>query len=312
MCSQDENIRVLSVDYNRNNFKFQNCFKNPGNKIRLQQFLRRKFSSLAALHPNINLIYSVRNKCWKLLNTEENLEIKEFECHHIEADTILFFLYSQIRKQDAVVPVVIDAEDTDVLVLAAHVAHKVNRAEAVSRFFGHGKKSVVEKTVKSSDAMQLLKDVGQSVPATPEVMEHLANFTIRYAYGDRKSTTLAEARALKWEKMKNKSTRGIPPDQDSHDLKAKRVNYQANILINFDKPDHPPSPLNHGWTLENGKCQPLRYTKAPLPAKFELPASVGDDEDDDQGNASNTSSFCGSDSDLDDEVSEEECKSDLE
>eukprot|EP00794_Sanderia_malayensis_P017851 gene17851-19634_t len=327
--------------------EFQNFFKNPGNKIRLQQFLRRKFSSLAALHPNINLIYSVRNKCWKLLNTEENLEIKEFECHHIEADTILFFLYSQIRKQDAVVPVVIDAEDTDVLVLAAHVAHKVNGilglkrkkeiydckqlcteevskiivplhihtgADAVSGFFGHGKKSVVEKTVKSSDAMQLLKDVGKSVPATPEVMEHLANFTIRYVYGDRKSTTLAEARALKWEKMKNKSTRGIPPDQDSHDLKAKRVNYQTNILINFDKPDHPPSPLNHGWTLENGKCQPLRYTKAPLPEKFELPASVGDDEDDDDddGNASDTSSFCGSDSDLDDEVSEEECESDLE
>eukprot|EP00794_Sanderia_malayensis_P000931 gene931-241_t len=176
-------------------------------------------------------------------------------------------------KQGAVVPVVIDAEDTDFLVLAAHVAHKVNGilglkrkkeiydckqlctaevskiivplhihtgADAVSGFFGHGKKSVVEKTVKSSDAMQLLKDVRKSVPATPEVMEHLANFTIRHVYGDRKSTTLVEARALKWEKMKNKSTRGIPPDEDSHDLKAKRINYQANILINFDKPDHPP------------------------------------------------------------------------
>ena len=42
------------------------------------------------------------------------------ECHHIEADTILFYIYSQIRKKDAVTPIVID-----VLVLAAHIAHKV-------------------------------------------------------------------------------------------------------------------------------------------------------------------------------------------
>eukprot|EP00112_Aurelia_sp_Birch-Aquarium-sp1_P023025 Seg6709.2 transcript_id=Seg6709.2/GoldUCD/mRNA.D3Y31 product="hypothetical protein" protein_id=Seg6709.2/GoldUCD/D3Y31 len=106
--------------------EFQNFFKNPGNKIRLQHFLRSELNSFSALQPNINFIYSLRNKCWKLQNTNENTEIKEFECHHIEADTILFYIYSQIRKNDAVTSVVIDAEDTDVLVLAAHVAHKIN------------------------------------------------------------------------------------------------------------------------------------------------------------------------------------------
>ena len=319
--------------------EFQDFFKNPGNKIRLQNFRKNEFSSFSALLPNINFIYSLRNKCWKLLNIDENPELKEFECHHIEADTIIFYLYSQIRKKDAVTPVVIDAEDTDVLVLAAHVAHKVNGtlglkrkkeiydckqlcteevskiivplhihtgADAISGFFAHGKKSVMEKTVKSLGAMQLLKDVGKSLPVTPEVMENLSIFTIRYVYGDRKSTTLAEARAVKWEKMKDKSTRSIPPDQDSHDLKAKRVNYQANILINFDKPDHPPSPVNHGWTLENGKCQPLRYTKAPLPERFKITsiAETGQRDDDDDS-ALDTNNFSDSDS-------EEESENDFE
>ena len=270
------------------------------------------------------------------MNIDENPELKELECHHIEADTIIFYLYSQIRKKDAVTPVVIDAEDTDVLVLAAHVAHKVNGTlglkrkkeiydckqlfteevskiivplhihDAISGFFAHGKKSVMEKTVKSLDAMQLLKDVGKSLPVTPEVMENLSIFTIRYVYGDRKSTTLAEARAVKWEKMKDKSTRSIPPDQDSHDLKAKRVNYQANILINFDKPDHPPSPVNHGWTLENGKCQPLRYTKAPLPERFKITSITETGQrDDDDDSALDTNNFSDSDS-------EEESENDFE
>eukprot|EP00794_Sanderia_malayensis_P000734 gene734-18_t len=184
MCSQDENIRVLSVDYNRNisNFKI------------VSRTQETKYVSSNSLGES-----SVLSQLYILTST------------------------SFTPKQDAVVPVVIDAEDTDVLVLAAHVAHKELKLYRVS--LGMERNPSWKKTVKSSDAMQLLKDVGQSVPATPEVMEHLAN-------------------------------------------------------------------------LQS--------------AKFELPASVGDDEDDDQGNASNTSSFAGSDSDLDDEVSEEECKSDLE
>ena len=77
-------------------------------------------------------------------------------------------------------------------------------------------------------------------------------FTIRCVYGDRKSTTLAVTRAVMVEKMKNKSTRSIPPDLDSHDFKEKREN-QANILINSDKPDHPllPSIMVGLWKMES-------------------------------------------------------------
>ena len=43
----------------------------------------------------------------------------------MEADTILFYIYSQLRKYGIEDAVVIDAEDTDVVVLAAYVAHHV-------------------------------------------------------------------------------------------------------------------------------------------------------------------------------------------
>ncbi len=30
-------------------------------------------------------------------------------------------------------------------------------------------------------------------------------------------------------------------------------------------PDAPPSPLQHGWCLREGKCAPIRYTQPALP-----------------------------------------------
>ena len=43
--------------------EFQSLFKNLGSKIHFQHFLRSEFSSFSALLPNINFIYSLRNKC---------------------------------------------------------------------------------------------------------------------------------------------------------------------------------------------------------------------------------------------------------
>ena len=44
--------------------------------------------------------------------------MEEYECNHIEADTILFFKYLQIRKLGIMGTVVIEAEDTDVIILS--------------------------------------------------------------------------------------------------------------------------------------------------------------------------------------------------
>jgi len=82
--------------------------------------------------------------------------------------------------------------------------------------------------------------------------------------------------------MKRKSTSRIPPDLISFKLHVARVNYQTYIYLAFDKPDAPPQPTGHGWTLQNGMCVPLRYTEEALPRSLhaslhpELPALRAD------------------------------------
>ena len=229
----------------------------------------------------------MRSNGWDLSAENEDAQIKEFQCYHIEADTILLYIYSQLKKNGINDAVVIDADDTDVIVLAVHVAHQINGdlgmkkkgdifdckslcskevaeiivplhiytgAGAVSGFYGHGKKSIFRSVVKSEEACELLTCLGKVIPVTEATLERMAPFTIKYVYGDKDSTTFAEARALKWNKMKKKSTQRIPPDRESHSLKVKRANHQVYILHRYDKPEAPPTPLEHGWELVEGNC----------------------------------------------------------
>ena len=216
------------------------CLNISGNKIRLQQLLKKQFRLLARQCPTIRFVYSLRSSRRDLSAKDEDAEIKEFQCYHMEADTILLYIYSQLRKNGINDAVVIDAEDTDVIVLAAYVAHQTNgdlgvkkkgdifdckslcskevaeiivplhihtRADAVSGFHGHGKKSIFQSVVKSEEACELLTCLGKVISVTEATLERMALFTIKYVYGDKDSTTFAKARALKWNKMKKKSTK---------------------------------------------------------------------------------------------------------
>ena len=81
---------------------------------------------------------------------------------------------------------------------------------------------------------------------------------------------MGEACAKKWSIMKQKSTLRLPPDEESHHLRALRVAYQSYIWLNFDIPDAPPSPLQYGWQMVDGKCVPIRYITAALPVELTI------------------------------------------
>lgn len=95
--------------------------------------------------------------------------------------------------------------------------------------------------------------VGAALPLSNNLTKILRKFTLQHVYNDKKSQSLAESRASKWKKMKKKSTQRLPPDEDSHDLRARRVNYQCYIYRSYSRKDAPPSPSNHGWTITEGK-----------------------------------------------------------
>lgn len=109
---------------------------------------------------------------------------------------------------------IIDAEDKDVAVIAAHVAHHTpaklyvlrrkeckqfcsqemaqiiiplhafTGADAVSGLYGQGKARIYSKVEKSGDARKLLQDFGTLADISSNVKLYMIAFTIRTIYND--------------------------------------------------------------------------------------------------------------------------------
>ena len=162
-------------------------------------------------------------------------------------------------------------------------------ADAVSAFFGHGKKSIMKNVLKFPSISHTLESVGTGVPITQSSIDNLRMCTIKIVYNDKKSDSLAEARVVKLNSMKKKkSFSRLPPDEDSHKLHSQRVNYVSYINLNYDKKEALPSPNNEGWATQNGSCYPVRYKDAAIPcdrsdtlrrSQVESSSSVSENDD---------------------------------
>ena len=69
-----------------------------------------------------DVIYSIQDECGSLVTGQRK---KHLECHHMEADTTIFYIYAKLWENEDLRTVIIHAEDMDVVVLVAHGAHKV-------------------------------------------------------------------------------------------------------------------------------------------------------------------------------------------
>ena len=148
--------------------------------------------------------------------------------------------------------------------------HANSGADAISSFFGKGKKVIFDRVSESDEYRSLLSSVGQTLPVSHRTVDDLRMFTMQCVYNDKTSKTLGEARAKKWSTMKRKSTASLPPDEESHYLRALRVAYQVYVWLHFEMPDAPPSPLQNGWQMVDGKCVPIRYRSAALPQELNI------------------------------------------
>ena len=70
------------------------------------------------------------------------------------------------------------------------------------------------------------------------LFKELFHFTRDVVYGDIRSISMAEARAVKWKSMKKKHFIHLPPDEDSLRQHCLRVNY----LVRHHSPEEPPFP----------------------------------------------------------------------
>ena len=90
--------------------------------------------------------------------------------------------------------------------------HVLNKCDHNSGFYGVGKKTIMDRVEKSSEAHNLLKSCGTTLPVTQEIIDDLQKFVIRYIYHDTKHKTLAEVRATKWSVLKKKKIIRLTPD----------------------------------------------------------------------------------------------------
>ena len=269
---------------------FKEFFKNNANKQRLQIFLCQQFHSLCTQH-GVSMVYCTRKTSMDISSLIQR-EKPEFINEKLEADNAIFYIYNQLRIWGEDSPVVIDAEDMDIIITSAYVstqvpgvlgikrrkiicdsaqlctpnlasiavrAYVVSGCDSISAYFGKGKKSIWPAVQKSEEAQALLRELTE---------ESLRKFTIKFVYNDKKSETLAEMRQNKWKKIKKKKNKfeRIGIDEDSHSQRSKRVAFVVKSIENFRDPSEYGNPLDNGYVLnEHFKCVPLRYTKDALP-----------------------------------------------
>ena len=108
--------------------------------------------------------------------------------------------------------------------------HCMTGCDANAGFYGKGKKLMYDQVAKSPVARRQQFWWGESLHLEEEVVEQLFEFTRHVIYGDNKSSTIAEARAAKWKRMKNKSFICLPPDADSLRQHCLCANYLAYLM----------------------------------------------------------------------------------
>jgi hypothetical protein len=269
--------------------QFKTFFQNNANKTRLQEFLKVEFK-YRCQENGISILYTTRNRCDNLSAVLPTRQYHNYSCNHIEADTAMFYVYSEIRKSGDESPVVIDSEDADVVVLSAYVSHRIdgclaikrkkgifdckqlcNRemsevivrfyvgtgCDSISSFFGIGKKSVWKNIFQNEEAIALLKSFSDDA---------MKSFVIRFVYNDKRSLTLSGMREKRWNRMKTKSLATAGIDEDTCLLRNKRVRYQTYLFEHYHESQLSVNPLlNGGFSREGDVCVPIKYSKPSLP-----------------------------------------------
>ena len=130
--------------------------------------------------------------------------------------------------------------------------------DAVSSFFGKGKKGIWKNVIKDKDnAINLLKELS---------VDSLRKFIIQFVYNDKISKTLTEMRESRWKRMKRKCFARLGIDEDSHQRRFERVRYIVNQIESYENKYESKNPLTNGYRLdENMNCVPLRFIKPAMP-----------------------------------------------
>ena len=110
----------LAVPLARN---FNSFFGNAKNKIRLQDFQFKELTEFTKNHQK-TFVYTLPERCYSI---DPVATLHCLFCHQHESDTRMFYHASKPDRRSDISSIVVDAEDTDVAVIASYASFKFER-----------------------------------------------------------------------------------------------------------------------------------------------------------------------------------------
>ena len=139
----------------------------------------------------------------------------------------------------------IDAEDTDMRVIAAFVSTILQRKLIWYRrkqqikcsdlclnevvVYRQLKKTVFKKIQANFESRCLLYHIGRKKHFSEKDIADITKFVTKFMHNDKQSSTFEQARAKKWEAMKVKTTLGFLPDENFFCQHLLCANYRTKM-----------------------------------------------------------------------------------
>ena len=110
----------LAVPLARN---FNSFFGNAKNNIRLQDFQFKELTEFTKNHQK-TFVYTLQERCYSI---DPVATLHCLFCHQHESDTRMFYHASKPDRRSDISSIVVDAEDTDVAVIASYASFKFEK-----------------------------------------------------------------------------------------------------------------------------------------------------------------------------------------
>ena len=179
---------------------------------------------------------------------------------------IKIFFKTGVRDYRRYIPMHTAASDLgETLAMALPVIHTLSGCDSTSAFCGVGKRRWVTVLSKNPSLLEGIMDIGQDpLNISKEAIESV-NKTVSLLYCGKPAENTDEVRYDLFAK-KGFSSEKLPPTSDALNMHIKRANYQAHIWKSTTKQYlNMPSPVDAGWTIEEGIVVPMKMTKYPAP-----------------------------------------------
>lgn len=253
----------------------------------------------------ITVFITHEDMCHSLCNVNGVLNVTHVEnltCDHVEADTrlLLHADHAKLTHQN----IVLKCSDTDVLIITISLGfmiaanlfilkcsgqnsnvisianiheafskpvckaliglHVFTGCDSVSSFKGKGKLAAIKIMMASEEFLEAFIQLGSEWSVSDDLVRVLEKF-ICHLYGQVGCTSVDNCR-YNWLRLGNQSDSTLPPNKDSLLQHILRANYQAAIhRRSLQSLIGAPTPLLHGWRMENGNLTVHWMTQNPIP-----------------------------------------------